>query len=117
LGLLGIVLTLARCGEEPMLILDLDTASVPASTASLRVLSALNGDVGQTALIEGEQRHLVVYLPPDASGEIQLKLEALDPHGCQLALSILTEPVPGGLARYVEQAVALTPLPRPQCPR
>ena len=103
-GLLA--MSTVHCGD-PIVILNVDPASLPAETSKLLLRTRLNEQDGKDQWFSPDQTRLAVRLPPDARGSLTFDLSALDPGECKLAQATLSEMVPAGLNLSAEYSVAL----------
>ncbi len=105
---------LIGCSSQPLIVLDLDNTSIPASAASLLVRAQLGGmDVPPAPAPIGSQQ-IAIYLPTQG-GLVQLELDALDENNCKVAAAQVELGVPGGLSQAVEFPLSLNSFPGPLC--
>lgn len=111
-GLVG----LGSCGGgHPVIVLNVDPATVPAGTSKLLLRSQLNGQSGAEVSFGPSDRRLAIYFPDAAQGPVQLELAALDGNDCKLAQLVLSETVPHGSLSYSERSIALMGLSPALC--
>lgn len=112
----GPFLLLASCSGPPGVLVDLD--GWPDGAVALRVEGTLDGTPSLMPLeFPAGTTRFVAYVPQGQSGQLALKLTALDGNGCPRASAGTQLGVPGGLWSIVETAVTLTPAAPPYCPR
>lgn len=103
-----------HCGD-PIVILNVDAASLPAATSKLLLRTRLNEQDGRDQWFSPAQTRLAVRLPPGARGGLTLDLIALDSGECKLAQATLGEMVPSGLNLSAEYSVALNAVSPKTC--
>lgn len=102
-----------QCGE-PLLVLDIDSASVPAATTKFLLRPQLDGKDGNEVWFTGDKRRLAVYLPKGSSGPLSADLYAMDETERIIAQKSISEQVPGGISGSQVTSVSLTPLAVPR---
>jgi hypothetical protein len=111
----ALLFLLSSCSDPLGVVVDLD--GWPDGAVSLRVEGTLDGTPSLMPLVfpAGTTR-FVAYVPQGESGELALKLTALDGNGCPRASAGAQLAIPRGLWRITETAVTLSPSTPPYCP-
>lgn len=84
----SLALSTLHCGD-PIVILNVDPASLPAETSKLLLRTRLNEQDGKDQWFSPSQTRLAIRLPPGARGGLSLDLIALDLGECKLAQATL----------------------------
>lgn len=110
-----VLLALSTCGRESLILINLDPSSFPNDTKGIRVRSQLGNWTGVESIVPGGQHRIAVFLPEDASGHVEIELEALNSGNCITGRATFSGWLKG--YHFQDQTVALriNPLSHEEC--